>query len=84
MMSKGSLSSAHVCGMKPYSTGKTTDEWSTRSSTKTSHCLWYSYLSLDPLTTSTIMLTCSGGLSPEGMSRQRFMWYPVVIPTTLK
>jgi len=44
-----------------------------RSRTKDSQLLLYSYLSLEPLTTSITMFSICGGLSPAGMSFQTFM-----------
>src|SRR4030042_4417002 len=75
MMSNGSPSSNHVCGTKPYSTGNTTDDGIILSRTRTSHSMLYSYLSLELLITSMTMLSSSGGLSPAGMSFQKFMVY---------
>src|SRR3990170_2011978 len=72
IMSSGSSSSNQVWGTNPYSTGKTTDDGIILSKTKASHLMLYSYLSLEPLTTSITMFNSSGGLSPDGISFQKF------------
>src|SRR3972149_8268595 len=72
IISRGSSSSNHVWGTNPYSTGKTTDDGIILSKTKASHLRLYSYLSLEPLTTSITMFSSSGGLSPDGISFQKF------------
>jgi hypothetical protein len=72
-MSSGSSSSAQVCGTNPYSTGNTTEEGITLSRTNASHSERYSYLSLDPLATSTTTFKIIGGFSPAGMSFHMFM-----------
>src|SRR3989337_464075 len=78
IMSSGSSSSNQVWGTKPYSTGKTTDDGIILSKTRASHLRLYSYLSLEPLTTSITMFNSSGGLSPVGTSFQKFIRFQLL------
>src|SRR3972149_4425070 len=82
IMSRGSSSSNQVWGTNPYSTGKTTDDGIILSKTKASHLMLYSYLSLEPLITSITMFNSAGGLSPDGISFQKFK--PFSTPQTGK